>query len=148
MANNFFLNNDPLLYNDQYQTQIFDIDRIRQQQQQVQQYDYLSELDGLLRDNTSISTTLANSEEYVNLSIELQSMIQNEIMSSIKWRINSNPNAVRNIQRQIELIKKLKATADDEQRKSIDEINDYIKNHSDMTFDDYRKMKTDKTKKK
>ena len=146
-SNNFFLNNDPLLFNNPVDNRqsIIDLERYRQQQNQ---YDYLSELDKLTRENANVREQLNQDNEYMALSQELQTIIQNELMSQVRWRINTNPNAVKNMQRQMDIIKRVKTCQDEEQRKNLDEINDYIKNHSNITFDEYRKAKQDNKEQK
>ena len=67
-------------------------------------------------------------------------------MSSIKWHINSNPTASKNIEQQIVIIKATKDSVDAEQRKNLNEINDYVKNYSNITFDEYRRIKNGENK--
>ena len=87
------------------------------------------------------SDSLSANEEYNDLRASLSEMIQYELMQTIRWKINSNANAVKNIERQLELIRESNRASDDEQRRNLTEINDYIKNYSNMTFDEYRRMK-------
>lgn len=146
MANNFFLNNDPLLFSGNGMDRLSEFEQY--QRPQAQQYDYLGELDDAVKRASSIQNTLNSDAEYARLSVDLQRMIQNELMSSIRWRLNSNPIAVKNMQRQMEIIQRESAMADEEQRRNLDEINDYIKNHSDITFDEYKKNKNANKNKK
>ena len=73
-------------------------------------------------------------------------MIQKELIASIKWHINSNPAASKNIERQMEIIKSAKDAVDTEQRKNLNEINDYVKNYSNITFDEYRRIRNGENK--
>lgn len=62
-------------------------------------------------------------------------------MSLIRNKINCNPNAVRNIERQMEILKETNSIIEDEKRRNLNELNDYIKNYSNITFDEYKKKK-------
>jgi hypothetical protein len=42
------------------------------------------------------------------------------------------------------IIKDVKEQQDNENRKSMNELNDYIKNYSDMTFNEYKQLKNSK----
>lgn len=155
MANNFFLNQDPLLYRDMPYQRYGSTDELRQQldetknrykflQSQVNETctDYVGDLDHLMRSlNDNISTTLHNDEEYKKLSAELSEIIQKELIGTIKWKINTNPIAIKNIERQQSIIEQAKLKEMEEQRKSLNELNDYVKNYSDITFDEYRRIK-------
>lgn len=154
MANNFFLNQDPLLYHGTTPSQGMD-DMLQQRiNDTVLQYNMLQQkrmdikddLIGKLNDltrglNAETINVLNKNNEYIRLNGELQSIIQDEILSNIKWRINSNPTAVKNIQRQMEMIDEAKHAIDDEQRRNINELNDYVKNYSNITFDEYKRIK-------
>jgi hypothetical protein len=152
MANNFYLN-DPLLFQTPYSRGVESEEDIKRQftdfmtkynsrQSQQQSRDYVGELEEAVKTITSTSSdSLSANEEYNDLRASLSEMIQYELMQTIRWKINSNASAVKNIERQLELIKESNRASDDEQRRNITEINDYIKNYSNMTFDEYRKMK-------
>ena len=74
----------------------------------------------------------------------IQQTIQSEIMKSIKPRLNSNPEVVNKINRAKEIIQGLKSAQEAEDRKSMSELNDYITNYSDMTFNEYKQLKLSK----
>lgn len=152
MANNFYLN-DPLLFQTPYSRGVESEEDIKRQftdfmtkynsrQSQQQSRDYVGELEDAVKTITSTSSdSLSANEEYNDLRTSLSEMIQYELMQTIRWKINSNASAVKNIERQLELIRESNRASDDEQRRNLTEINDYIKNYSNMTFDEYRKMK-------
>lgn len=150
-SNNFYLNSDPLLFSsqqyrneDNFNNMMTQYQMMQQQmnKQQFIQRDYVDELDKMLKstDQSCISALNSNAE-YQKLNMELQAMIQNEIMSLIKSKLNCNQNAVRNIERQIEILKETNSIVEDEKRKNLNELNDYIKNYSNITFDEYKKKK-------
>lgn len=152
MANNFYLN-DPLLFQTPYSRGVESEEDIKRQftdfmtkynsrQSQQQSRDYVGELEDAVKTITSTSSdSLSANEEYNDLRASLSEMIQYELMQTIRWKINSNASAVKNIERQLELIRESNRASDDEQRRNLTEINDYIKNYSNMTFDEYRRMK-------
>lgn len=160
MANNFFLSQDPLLFQNPYSRGLLSDDEARKQfQDTLNQYrdmqkrqidmqsanngrDYVGELETLMKSlNASVIEELSNNDEYNKLNTELTNMIQNELMANIKWRVNSNQEAIKNIEMQSEIIKKVNKRVEDEQRQSLNELNDYVKNYSNITFDEYKKIK-------
>lgn len=163
MANNFFLNQDPLLLQNSYPSNFGDDAAFKKQmndamlqykmlQQQRQSVDlgatdYIGNLDSLMKTLSGAEeTVLQENVEYQKLNKELTDMIQKELIASIKWHINSNPAATKNIERQMEIIKSAKDAVDTEQRKNLNEINDYVKNYSNITFDEYRRIKNGENK--
>ena len=154
-SNNFFLNNDPLLFHsnnrqfdDSSYNDIVNQFKLMQQQQQPQvihnQYDYLGELDRLIKTvNPNAIALLNDNEEYNRLSSDLTTLIQSELMSSIKWKINDNQEAIKNIQRQTEIINSASKKLEEEQRQNLNELNDYVKNYSNITFEEYKKIKNE-----
>ena len=62
-------------------------------------------------------------------------------MELVKNQLNSNPEIVKNIDRQIQIIKSIENKVVEVERRNMAELNDYLKNYSDMTFDDYKKLK-------
>jgi hypothetical protein len=79
--------------------------------------------------------------EYLKLNEDLQKMVQEEMMRSIKWKINANPDAITKMDRLKELIVMAKKNKSDENRRIMADINDYVKNYSDLTFDEYKQLK-------
>lgn len=155
--NNFYLNGDPLLFsnspyrNDDMNNQMSDMMmqyQIMQQQKINQQQmfkDYVGELDNLLKNTDMLcKEALSNNAEYQKLNFDLQSIIQTELIATIKNKINTNQNAVKNIERQFEIIREVKADIESEQKKNLSELNDYVKNYSNITFDEYKKKKQQK----
>lgn len=159
--NNFVFSQDPLLYtslmarqnpqneaelrqqlNDaiiQYQT----MNQPPQPQSQPQvEKDYLGEVDKMVSElDEDIVLVLSADAEYLKLQDDLQKMIQEEMMRSIKWKINSNPKAISKMDRLKELIVAAKKNKSDEDRRIMADINDYVKNYSDLTFEEYKQLK-------
>jgi predicted GNAT superfamily acetyltransferase len=159
--NNFVFSQDPLLYasltNRQNPQAEFDMRRqldeamaqyqaLSQQsppaQQKVQQKDYLGEIDDIVRGLDSDTILMLNADvEYIKINDDLQKMMQEEMMRSVKWKINSNPEAVTKMERMKELIQNVKKAKDEENRKVMADINEYITQYSDLTFDEYKQLK-------
>ena len=158
--NNFvFGSTDPLLYNTTMPRQEYisepdikrQLDSVMQQYQQLQQSkqqeapaqrDWLGEFDSLLKDlDSSVAESVANDQEFSQLNALIQQDIQTEIMSSIKWRLNSNSNVSQRIKRAIDIVNHYQQNKANEDKKNISELTDYIQNYSDMTFNEYKKMK-------
>ena len=159
--NNFVFSQDPLLYTSlmarqnpqneaelrqqlneaiiQYQT----MNQPPQPQSQPQvEKDYLGEVDKMVSElDEDIVLVLSADAEYLKLQDDLQKMIQEEMMRSIRWKINSNPKAISKMDRLKELIVAAKKNKSDEDRKIMADINDYVKNYADLTFEEYKQLK-------
>lgn len=166
--NNFvFSGSDPLLYNtmaSNIQRQLppemdvrQQLDNALAQYQQAQQNllskqmnqqnekdnkDHLGELDEMIRElDGEVLARLNNNEEFVTLNAEIQQMIQNEIMKSVRWKINSNTEAVAKIDILKKAIKNAQKEQQVEEKRNLMELNDYIANYSSMSFDEYKRIK-------
>lgn len=159
--NNFVFSQDPLLYTSlmarqnpqneaelrqqlneaiiQYQA----MNQPTQPQAQPQvEKDYLGEVDKMVSElDEDIVLVLSADAEYLKLQDDLQKMIQEEMMRSIRWKINSNPKAISKMDRLKELIVAAKKNKSDEDRRIMADINDYVKNYSDLTFEEYKQLK-------
>ena len=160
--NNFVFSQDPILYNStipQYQQDPIEIkkqlDVVMAQYQQLQQnkntnpiqpqnqvVDYLGELDGLLSSLDEGDLQALNQDaEFVELNNTIQQSIQLELINSIKWKVNSNPEISNKVSKIKTIINNVKKDKELEQKKNLNELNDYIQNYSDMTFNEYKKIK-------
>ena len=158
--NNFVFSQDPLLYTSlmarqnpqneaeirqqlnealiQYQT----LNQPPQQPQTQPDKDYLGEIDKMLGElDEDVALTLSADAEYLKLQDDLQKMIQEEMLKSIRWKINSNPKAISKMDRIKELIAVAKTNKTDEDRRIMADINDYVKNYADLTFEEYKQLK-------
>jgi hypothetical protein len=127
--------NDALI---QYQT----LNQPPQQPQIQNDKDYLGEIDKMLGElDEDVALTLSADAEYLKLQDDLQKMIQEEMLKSIRWKINSNPKAINKMDRIKELIAVAKKNKTDEDRRIMADINDYVKNYSDLTFEEYKQLK-------
>jgi hypothetical protein len=113
-----------------------------QQPQIKNDKDYLGEIDKMLGElDEDVALTLSADAEYLKLQEDLQKMIQEEMLKSIRWKINSNPKAIDKMDRIKELIAVAKKNKTDEDRRIMADINDYVKNYSDLTFEEYKQLK-------
>lgn len=163
--NNFVFSQDPLLcttlanrqniqsefdVKKQLEEMLIQYQNLSQQQQQEmpsvhtkqQTRDYLGEIDDMMRDlDEDILLVLNGDVEYLKINEDLQKMIQDEMMRSVKIKINSNPDAITKMERLKLLISTAKKQKSDEERKILADMNDYVKNYSDLTFEEYKQLK-------
>lgn len=160
--NNFVFSQDPLLYTSLMNRQgpQNDEDLKRQLDEAILHYqslnqppqppssqtsqtkDYLGEIDKLVSElDEDVALTLSSDVEYLKLQEEIQQMIQSEMLKSIRWKLNTNPAAISKMERLKELIVVAKKNKMDEDRKIMADINDYVKNFSDLTFEEYKQLK-------
>lgn len=163
--NNFVFSQDPLLYSTTvppHQPTDLDIkrqlDTVMAQYQSLQQQkppqapesiveDHLGSLDNIVKSlDPTIITALEADQEFVQLNNWIQQAIQTEIMRGVKARLNSNQEVVSKVIRAKDIIQELKNAQELEDRKSLNELNDYITNYSDMTFNEYKQFKLSKQK--
>lgn len=112
------------------------------QQNEKENKDHLGELDEMIKElDNEVLARLNNNEEFIMLNAEIQQMIQNEIMKSVRWKINSNPDAVNKIESLKKTIKGAQKEQQVEEKRNLMELNDYIANYSSMSFDEYKRIK-------
>lgn len=139
--NNFFLNQpDPLLHNGMYENIPQTI--LLQQMQQQQFKDIISELDESLKSlSPSMVERLSQDQKFSTLNTEFQTIVQQELLSLVKNKLNMNPKIQNNIKEQLDIIEETKRNIEKEKESSINEMNDYMNNYAHLTFDEYRRMK-------
>lgn len=161
--NNFVFSQDPLLYSTTIpqQAHMSEADIKRQLDSVVAQYqalqqqkppqpeqvteDHIGALDNLVRGlDQSIVESLNNNQEFIQINTWIQQAIQAEIMKNVKIKLNTNPEVLSKVNRAKEIIQEAKNAQEAEDRKSLSELNDYITNYSDMTFNEYKQLKYSK----
>lgn len=116
-----------------------------QPQHQTNSRDYLGELDNLTKSvDPEIAERLNADPDYMRINAELQMLIQEEMLKNVKWKINTNPDAVNRMNKLTEIITIANREKNEEERRNMVELNDYIKNYSDLTFDEYKRLKRTK----
>lgn len=163
--NNFVFSQDPLLYNTSHQyVPQTDMDIKRQLDTVMAQYqalqqkqapqppepqveDHLGALDDMVKNlDPAMIEALNTNQEFVQINGWIQQMIQMEIMKSVKHSLNTNPEVINKISRAKDIIREVKINQETEDRRSLNELNDYITNYSDMTFNEYKQFKLSKQK--
>lgn len=153
--NFFYHNDDPLLSHyknniNPYDNQISDAYANLYRQQLMQQpqpnnellKDWVGELDYKMKNlQPEVVKELNKNDEFMQLNKIIQNEIQSEIMSIVKFKLNSSQNIQNNIKRQLEIINEVSEHTYDEERRNISELNDYVKNYSHLTFDEYKRIK-------
>lgn len=137
--NNFFVNQDPLLP----QSPVQQINPLMYQQiQELGIKDNIGELDKMLKSlSPAVLTKLMADVKFNKLNEEFQATVQQELLSLVRGRLNTNPSVAENIKEQMKIIDEIKRGVETEKEESLNEMNDYIKNYSHLTFDDYKRMK-------
>ena len=139
--NNFFLNQtDPLLHNGMYENMPNPI--VLQQMQQSNYKDIMRELDEALKSlSPSMVERLSQNQKFSTLNTEFQNIVQQELLSLVKNKLNANPKIQNNVTEQLSIIEETKRNIEQETEASINEMNDYMNNYAHLTFDEYRRMK-------
>ena len=145
--NNFFLNQpDPLLHNGMYETMPNPMLLQQMQQQQQQFKDIVGELDEALKSlSPSMLERLTQDQKFSSLNSDFQSIVQQELLSLVRNKLNVNPKIQNNIREQLDIINETKRNIEKEKESSINEMNDYMNNYAHLTFDEYRRMKNGET---
>ena len=158
----FYHNDDPLLHQTMFQSSIMNqggnnnlsdayaqmykqqlMMEMQQQQQQPMVKDWVSDLDKAMKDLDSTTIELLNGDaEFSSLNMQLQSLVQKELMELVKIKINSNNSAVENIKRQMDIMRNTTQKVKDEEKQNYNDLNDYLKNYSHLTFNEYKKLKS------
>ena len=160
----FYHNDDPLLHQTLFQNTMMNqanpsnindayaqlyrqqiLADMQQHQQQQLQKDWLGDLDNEMKSLDSSTIELLNKDsEFSTLNAQLQGLIQSEIMSLVKVKVNINNGAIDNIKRQMEIMKSASNKVKEEEKQNFNDLNDYLKNYSHLTFDQYRNLKNGK----
>jgi hypothetical protein len=115
---------------------------MQQQNQKMFPKDWITELDNAMKELEPSATSILNEDiEFTTLNAQLQALIQSEIMGLVKVNINTNQNAVENIKRQMTIIQNATNKVKSEEKQNMSDLNDYIKNYSHLTFDEYKNLK-------
>lgn len=141
-------NNTPNNVNDTY-AQLYKQQLMMEMQQQHQNMtpkDWLGDLDNMMKglDKETVEL-LNNNDDFTILNTQLQAVIQNELMLLVKYKINANEGAIDNIKKQMDIMRNMSNRVKEQEKQNFNELNDYMKNYSHLTFDEYRKLKNGET---
>lgn len=84
---------------------------------------------------------LSNNQEFMDNSMAIQEMINGEILSLVRSRIEQSPEGKEILERQLNLVKKQAKTAKEETARRDALLNEYMTHHSDKTFDEFLRYK-------
>lgn len=123
--NNFFINpNEQSLY----------------QQYMQMNTDHYTNLEKELQSLSDVEIQeLTQYKPYIQANDALSMLVQQELLNLVRMKINSNPSVINNC---IDAVKQFKQ----EKQKETMLFQDYIKNHSDMTYKEYLNMKQNESK--
>lgn len=120
--NNFFLNDTQSLY----------------QQYAQMTTDHYSNLEKELQAlSDSEMSELCDFQPYVEANNKLSVLVQAELLSLVKAKINTNPEVIQKVIGAVHEFKKIK-------KQEQDDFNDYIRNYSDLTYKEYKELKYEK----
>lgn len=117
--NNFYINPDSSLFK-QYQD--FNIDHYANLEKELQS---LTEFE---------ISELANFQPYIEANNRLSILVQAELLNLVKGRINGNPEVIKQVVESVKLYKQNKT-------KELDELQDYIKNYPELSYNEYKELK-------
>ena len=138
--NNFFLNQDPLL-----NQQTYDNPTPIMFQQMPNTKDCIGELDRTLKGlSPAVLAKLSENTMFNRLNSSFQTIVQQELLSLVRNKLNLNSDVVNNVNEQLRIIDEIKKNVESEKEESLNEMNDYMKNYSHLTFDEYKKIKNGK----
>lgn len=80
-------------------------------------------------------------EPYLKKNEALHMIVQSELLKLVRVQINQYPQAIEDV---INAIKSFKQDKDKTQKAFINDFSEYLKNFSDMPYNDYLKLKNEK----
>ena len=122
--NNFYINQDGQSLYSQFLNATTDYYSLLQREMEALTHAELNELNSY--------------SPYIQANKQLSDFLQLELINLVRRQLNSKPEIIKNV---IESIKSYK----NEKHQELSDFNDYIKNFSDLTYNEYKKLK-DETK--
>lgn len=121
--------------------------QLRQQAQPVQQsvpqrmiWDEIDAEIGPMSDEQK--TRMLQDEDYVDTYTKIQDMVQAEILSLVKGRIEATPEGKELLQRQLKVVKKLKGKIIQETNREMEmfrKFREFSKTHPEVTYEEFIK---------
>ena len=87
-------------------------------------------------------TRMLQDEDYVDTYTKIQDMVQAEILSLVKGRIEATPEGKELLQRQLKIVKKLKEKIIQETNREMDmfrKFREFSKTHPEVTYEEFIK---------
>ncbi len=107
------------------------------------QKDYINLLDEKLAELSDYERdTLFKNGDFVLLNNSFNSILQREILLLVKNKLNNDPSAIDNINKQLQTINKVRGELKERERQNMDIFNDYISNYPNISFVEYQNIKS------
>ena len=84
-------------------------------------------------------TRMLQDEDYVDTYTKIQDMVQAEILSLVKGRIEATPEGKELLQRQLKIVKKLKEKIIQETNREMEMFRKFSKTHPEVTYEEFIK---------
>ena len=87
-------------------------------------------------------TRMLQDEDYVDTYTKIQDMVQAEILSLVKGRIEATPEGKELLQRQLKIVKKLKSKIIQETNREMEmfkKFREFSKTHPEVTYEEFIK---------
>lgn len=87
-------------------------------------------------------TRMLQNEDYVDTYTKIQDMVQAEILSLVKGRIEATPEGKELLQRQLKIVKKLKGKIIQETNREMEmfrKFREFSKTHPEVTYEEFIK---------
>ena len=87
-------------------------------------------------------TRMLQDEDYVDTYTKIQDMVQAEILSLVKGRIEATPEGKELLQRQLKIVKKLKEKIIQETNREMEmfrKFREFSKTHPEVTYEEFIK---------
>lgn len=119
---------------------------VAQQRQQSNIFNELeNEFEGLTDEQ---KMSIYSDEDYQKAELEFSQLMQAEIIAFIRPRLLNNDRAVRLLNDQKDTVRLLKRKFAADSQKRLDEFKEYTEKYSDLTFEEYKKVISNREVKK
>lgn len=150
--NQVFVGNDPMMSNlDDLDMQIKRMESYRQRLRQLQNQQQPQQPQKLIWDDIDAEiipmtdeqkSRLLQDQEYAEVYMEIQNMVQSELLNLVKSRIESTERGKDLLSKQLKIVKKLKGKIISDTNREMELFNrfrEYSKQHPDVTYEDFIK---------
>lgn len=96
--------------------------------------------------NEQEKAVLTNNKEYYENSVAIQEMVNAEILTLVKGRIEASPDGKAILEQQLSFVKRMSKAAKEETAKRDAMFREYMTEYSNMTWQEFIDMKNGKQK--
>lgn len=145
MLNQVFLGNNPVSSLDDIDLQIKKMEAYKQKLKQIQVPQKLiwDDIDAEINPMTEEQKNrLLQDEEYKDVYVEIQSLVQSELLNLIKGKIESTDKGRDLLSKQLKIVKKLKSKIINDTNREMELFNrfrEYSKQHPNITYEQFIK---------